>query len=197
MLILRMGAVTMSHSLLPMKAANTLVMHAGDHINFQIPYLQHQSSLTLSWPLVAEWGIDCVTFSFAYNGCHYVAYAWGRPHQVSITLLSWQKIVDNPLTLIVSIRQWLCRFLFCLSRLPIRWLCITASISPSNFLTAMTRNHWHSIDGHFQHVAVTVSVSVLPIKTAHSLVIHNSEQITVQFPHLQNQKSLTLSWCSV
>jgi len=42
-------AVTKSHSLLPMKAANMLVMHRSNQMHFQLPYIQHQKSLMLHW----------------------------------------------------------------------------------------------------------------------------------------------------
>jgi len=43
------GTVTMSLSLLPIKAANMLVMHKSDQISFQLPYLHDQISRTLHW----------------------------------------------------------------------------------------------------------------------------------------------------
>jgi len=71
-------------------------------------------SLTLSWQSFSEWGGDRVAFSCAYNGCQYNGYAAWQPHQFSIKLFTRPKISDIPLTLIVRMRQWLCRFAFCL-----------------------------------------------------------------------------------
>jgi hypothetical protein len=43
------GEVTMSHSVLPTKAANILVMHNSKQINFQLPDLKVQKLLTFGW----------------------------------------------------------------------------------------------------------------------------------------------------
>jgi len=56
------------------------------------------------------------------------------------------------------------------------------------------RNCWHSVDDHSQNWAVSVLLSLLPINAANTSVMHNSEQITVQLPYLQDHKSLRLCW---
>jgi len=58
------------------------------------------------------------------------------------------------------------------------------------------KNCWRSIDAHFQNVAVTVSLSLLAIKAANTLIMDNSEQIASQLSHLQVQKLLTFRWHS-
>jgi len=50
-----------------------------------------------------------------------------------------------------------------------------------------TKNHWNSIDSHFQRGAVTVSLLRLPIMAANMFVINNSKQITFQLTYLQDQ----------
>jgi len=59
-----------------------------------------------------------------------------------------------------------------------------------------TKNHWHFIDAHFQNGAITVLLSLLPIKTAITLIIPNHYQITLQLPNLNDEKWLTLCWHS-
>ena len=51
---------------------------------------------------------------------------------------------------------------------------------------------WDEVDGQFQNGVVTVSLSLLPIMAANTLVMDNSEQITYQLPYLQDQKLLRL-----
>jgi len=94
--------------------------------------------------------------------------------------------------------MWLlqCRCRFCPWRLPIHWLWITAINSLPKQLTYKTKNRWRSIDAHYQHRAVTVPDSLLPINTADTLIMDNSEQIASQTTYLHNQKSLTLCWRS-
>jgi len=53
-----------------------------------------------------------------------------------------------------------------------------------------------SSDAQSQNGVVTVLLPFLPIKAANRLVRHNRDQITVELPHLQNYKSLTLRWHS-
>jgi len=108
------------------------------------------------------------------------------------TYLQRPKIVDAPLTLIFSLGLLTCQFLLCLKRLAIRRLWITVSISPPKPLTYKTKYCWRSVDSHFQHGAVTVSLSLLPIKAAYTLVMDNSEQIASQLTHLQDRKSFML-----
>jgi len=45
----RNAVVTVLLSLLPMKAANTSVMHKNDQVTGELPYLQDHKSLTLRW----------------------------------------------------------------------------------------------------------------------------------------------------
>ena len=107
------------------------------------------------------------------------------------------KIVDALLTLIFRLGMGPCHFLFCPSRLPVCWLWIPASKWHSNGLTYKIKNRWRSVDAHFQNVAFAVSISLLPIKAAHTLVMDNSEQIGFQLTYLPQIILLTLRWRSV
>jgi len=107
------------------------------------------------------------------------------------------KIVDALLTLIFRLVMGPCHFLFCPSRLPLCWLWIPASKWHSNGLTYKIKNRWRSIDAHFQNVALTLSISLLPIKAVHTLVMDNSEQIGFQLTYLPQKILLTLHWRSV
>jgi len=94
--------------------------------------------------------------------------------------------------------MWLspCRGRFCLWRLRIHGIWITASKSLLKQLTQNTKTHWCCVVAHFQHGAVTMSLSLLHIKAANTLIIDNSNHITSKTTYLEDQKSLTLRWFS-
>ena len=107
------------------------------------------------------------------------------------------KIVDALLTLIFRLGMGPCHFLFCPSRPPVCWLWRPASKWHSNGVTYKIKNRWRSVDVHFWNVAVTVSISPLPIMAADTLVMDNSEQIGFQLTYLPQIILLTLRWCSI
>jgi len=111
------------------------------------------------------------------------------------TINRWRS-VDALLTLIPTIGQWPCCCLFCLWKLPICrfWLMPTKSLF--NYHTYRTKNHWHSIDAHSQYGAVSMMQFHLAINAGNMSVVPNSNQITIQLPYLQQQKSLMLRWSS-
>jgi len=92
--------------------------------------------------------------------------------------------------------QWPCRVPLCLLKLPMRWLCIFATELNGIYHTYMTKIRWRSVDTHFHNGAVTVSLSVFPIKTANTFILNGRSQISTELPYLQDQKSLTLRWRS-
>jgi len=102
------------------------------------------------------------------------------------------RIVDTLLTLLFRLGMGPCRFLFCPSRLRICSLWIPASKWHPNGLTYQIKNSWRSGDAHFQNVAVTTSICLLPIKPAHTLVMDNSEQIGFQLTCFPQTISFTL-----
>jgi len=157
----------MSWSLLLRMDANTLIMGICHSRALGLYMMQQPKSLTLCWQ-----SVDAV---------------W---------ILCWQS-VDALLTLICRLGMGPCRVLFCPSRLPICSLWIPASKWHPNGLTYKIKNRWRSIDAHFQNVAVTVSIPLLPIKAAQALVMDNSEQIGFQWTYLPQNISLTLRRRSV
>jgi len=61
---------------------------------------------------------------------------------------------------------WLCCCLFCLQKLPICWLCITATTSWFNCHTYKTTNRWHSVDAHcnvlsIQHLLPSIIIVIM------------------------------------
>jgi hypothetical protein len=95
------GAVTVLLSLLPVKAANTTVMHNNDQVTGELPDIQDHKSLTLRWRSCLQWGGDHIVISFTNKSCHYDHYAFQRPSHWWITIFAWPQIVDAPFTLIL------------------------------------------------------------------------------------------------
>jgi len=173
------------------------VMHNSDQITVQWPYLRDYKSLTLRWRSFPERGGDRVAISFAYTSCQYVSYEEQRPDHCSMTGLTRPHIVEALLTLILRMGQWLCCCHLHLQKLPIHWLCITATRSLLNDRTYKSTNCWRCFDTHSQNCAVSVLLFLLPIQAANRSVVHNSDHITVQWPYLHDHKSLMLRWCSL
>jgi len=133
----------------------------------------------------------------AVKGCQYLINGCLQPIGTWITQDVKLKFVDAPLTLILRRGRSPCHCLCCLSRQLICRLCITATRSLVNDSTYKTTNCWRSIVAHSQNGVVTVLLSFLPIKAANTSVMHNSDQMTVQLPFLQDHKSLMLRWRSL
>jgi len=100
------------------------------------------------------------------------------------------------LAIIHRMGQWLCCGLLCLYMLQIHLLCLTMTKSLFHHHTYKTRNCWHSVGAHSQNWSVTVLLSLLWMKAANTLVMPNSDYVTIQLLYLQDQKSLMLHWRS-
>jgi len=173
------GAVTVLLSLFTIEAANTSVMHNSDQITVYLTYLHDHKWLSIHWRSFSEWGGDRAAAFFAYKSWQYIGYAKQRPNHCVITILTKPQIIDALLTLILRMGWWPCCFLFCLNRLPIHQLCITATKSLCNYHTYKTTNRWRSVDAHSQNGAVTELLSLLPMTAGYASDIHNSDHITV------------------
>jgi len=51
----------------------------------------------------------------------------------------------------------------------------------------MAKNLWHSVDAHFHDGAGSVSLSLVLLKAAYSLIIYTNDQISFELPDLQHQ----------
>jgi len=162
------------------------------NIIFQWIYLQDKTWLTVRLRWVSERGCYRVTDTFIYNGCQSVHFKYYWANHIPIKLLTRPKIIDGPLTVILRIGLSPCRFPLGLDWLSILWLYITASKSLPNSHTYKSKNHCHSIDSHFQHWAVSVSLGLLQSKAANMGVMNNSMQLPFNLTQLQHQHSLTL-----
>jgi len=109
----------------------------------------------------------------------------------------WWPSVDARLMVIFRTGLWLHNFLYCLKWLPISWWRITASRSLTNYLIRQMKTLWGSVDAHFQNAEVNASLTLLLIKAATMLVMHNSKHIAFKSPYLHYQKVMMLCWRSV
>jgi hypothetical protein len=71
-------------------------------------------------------------------------------------------------------------------------LWVNVAEQPFDYVRFKIINRLHSIDTHFPTVVVTVSFSLLAIKAAIMLVMHDSMQIAFQVQYFQDTKLLTL-----
>jgi len=102
----------------------------------------------LHWHSISVWGIECVAFSFAYEGCQYIHYVLLLPNQFLITWLRRPEIIDARLTLIFRRMLWCCSYHFCGQRQPIISLCCRVTKSPIKYPTDKSNNRWQSLDPH-------------------------------------------------
>jgi len=177
---------------LPEKATITFYMSSHLNTTLRSPMLHDQTSLTLRWCSFSRWCRKHIAVVFASKASQYIIYIYLQPVAPWITQDAKPKLVDAPLTLIFTMWQGLYLNPFCLYRLQIRRLCITATKSHFNYLTYRTRNRWRTIDAHYQEIVEMASVAFSPIMAANTVIIHTNYQITFWLPDLQNQKSLTL-----
>jgi len=126
--------------------------------------LKHSESLTCS--LENELSCDCpggcrgnIACLLAYKGSQLPVYRCLWSFATLITQDAKSKIVVARLTIIVKMGQEARSFRFCLERQPIQWLYITMTNSRWYYLTYMTKNHWRSVDAHFQDRAESMSLS--------------------------------------
>ena len=98
---------------------------------------------------------------------------------------------------VFRMRMWQCRTLLFLQRLPLGRLSITASKSISNYMSFKIKNCWRLVDAHFQNLAETVHLPLMPIQAANTAIILNYYQLSLKLPDLQDQKSLMLHWHSL
>jgi len=131
---------------------------------------------------------------FAYQGVQSSSYVLEYPCDVLISKYAWPRIVDDPLTLIFRMRQGECRCSFGPWRLPISHSWMSATNQNLHHPRCKAQYPWRCVDTHSLNGAVTVLLSLIPMTAANTSVMHNGNQINLQLPYLQDQKSLILHW---
>jgi len=150
----------------------------------------------LCWQSFSRWGRERDAVFFAYKRWQHFHYVYSLPNRVFITRLTSGHIVDALLTLILQMGQRASRFLFCVLMLSTLLLCITTTKLLHNYQTNKTKNHWLSVDAHFQDGAGSMLLSLLPIKGGNTSIMCIHYQIAFLLLDLQDQKSLMLHWRS-
>jgi len=163
---------------------------------FRSPKIPDQQSLTLHWRSFWWWGREGITICFAYKGGQKFLYDWLQPIGSVIAQNASPKIVDPLLTLIFKMGQGLYCIVFCLSRRPNIPFWLTATYRQCVNRGRMSKNCWCSVDGDFQDAAGWELRSVLPTKAAKNSFMTDYNQLAVWLTRMQDQKSLTLCWCS-
>jgi len=70
------GVPVSTHTILPIKAANTSIMDKCRSAALGLYMVQHTKSLTLCWRSFSERSCDHVAITFAQNSCQYVDYGY-------------------------------------------------------------------------------------------------------------------------
>jgi len=121
------GAGSAARLLLPPKAANTWLRDVCNQSPVGLPKMQDHKCLTLCWRWFSGYGREPVAIVFAPEGSPYPIYGWLQPIATYDAQDAKPESVDPLLMLIFRMGHWLCCYLFCLQRLPIQRLCITAT----------------------------------------------------------------------
>jgi hypothetical protein len=105
------GVAVSTHTILPIKAANTLIMGKCSSTALGLYKMQHTKLLTLCGRSSSDWGYDLVAISFARNGCQYIDSGYMSYQNLGIIEDATRKIIDTLLTLCwpcVDARLMLC-----------------------------------------------------------------------------------------
>jgi hypothetical protein len=108
------GAGRFSHSLLPMKVANTMCMTLCNLSPPRLSQIHDHEWWTLHWRSLSWCGRECFTFSFAYEGSQYYVFDYLQPFGPQDIQDTWPRIVDALLTLIFMMGQGAFHCLFCI-----------------------------------------------------------------------------------
>jgi hypothetical protein len=65
------GVTVLTHTILPIKAANTSIMGKCHSTALGLFKMKHTKSLKLCWRSFSDWGCDYIAISFPQNGCQY------------------------------------------------------------------------------------------------------------------------------
>jgi len=93
------GVAVLTHTILPVKAANTSIMDKCHGTAFGLHKMQPTKSLTLCWRSFSDWGSDHIVVAFIQNGCQYVDSGYIPLPSAWILHDATPKIVDTLLTI--------------------------------------------------------------------------------------------------
>jgi len=131
---------------------------------------------------------------YAWNGHQYCCSELLPQSESVITQVAWPQITDVPFTLTFRMGQRACHICCCLKKRPIPHLGMSQTSCPLDHPSCKAENSWHCIGYYCQNGAMAVLLSFVPIKTADTLVMHNSDQINIYLAYFHYQHFLTLYW---
>jgi hypothetical protein len=146
-----------------LKTVKRICTDHNRHIVLWLTIIEGEQLLTLHWHLFSRWGRERCTVSLAYQGSQDSIYDYLQTVAPQITQDTRLTIVNIPLTLIFMMAQGGYYNLFCMWRQPKFTLWLSATYQQCDYPECMNKNHWHSVDAHFQVGAGMVVWSVLPI----------------------------------
>jgi len=161
-----------------------------------LPRTHDQNSLTLCWRSIPRWGREGIAICFADNGGQKFLYNWLQPIGSVITQEAWPNIVNALLIPIFMMGQGGYHNLFCLQRRPKIPLWLTTTYRQCDYPGHRTKNHWRSVDAHFQDGAGRVFQSVLPINASRNSFMTEWNELAVPLPRTHDWKLLMLHWRS-
>jgi hypothetical protein len=129
-------------------------MDVYNQLEHKLPTILTWKSLTLQCCSFLEWGGDRIAECFCSKSWQNIGYASQRLNTWIISISTTLQIGDAPLTLILWMVRWPCCCFFCLYKLPIHRLCVTATKSLVKYRTHNSKNHWHSVGTYFNALSI-------------------------------------------
>jgi len=143
---------------LPIRVGNNSVINSKIRAMPWLRNIQQLNLLTLHWRSFSGWGREPLPLVFASTGCQYLINGCLQPIKRWITLDAKLKIVDTPLTLILTMRQGACCCGFSKYRLPSSDKWISATNLRINDPRCEDKNRRPSIDAHSQDAGESMSL---------------------------------------
>jgi len=148
--------VISSVSLLPTKAADTLIVGSCWCRALWFYKLQDQKSRTFHWHRLLGDSHNVVANIFALQGSQYFDCGLMLLHSPWIIQDAAPKIVDAPLTLTFRMRQQACRIPFCQSGWPLCSVWEDVTTQPFDSRLCKTTDHSRSIYAHIKHIVTVI-----------------------------------------
>jgi len=145
-------------------------MNDCNQLPVRLHKMQDQKSLTLWWYSFSGCGTNSIANGTASEGGHNLICGWLQPITAWIRQVPRQQIDDDSLTFIFGMVLEVPQYGISLRTPPVPCLSMFATNCHSGYGWCIAKNSWHSVDTHFQNGAVTMSVSLLPIKATNMMV---------------------------
>jgi len=178
---------------LPSKVVNNTIMHTKICTMPWLRNMQVRELLTLRWRSFSGYHREYFAVYFASKGCHYRINGCLLPFGTYLTQDAKLKIIDASFTLMLRMGRWSCYYIFWQWNLPKCLLCITTKKSLENYRTYKTTYLCRLVASDAKNGAVTVLLSLLPLKLPIRLVCITTTKSLVNYCTYKT----TNCWCSV